>query len=106
MNKKTTDLLTEIENGSVPSFNELMQLLDDDTWNQLNEDDRAYVGDVAQGYYWFLADYHEGQTSERYKQLSIISREYTPGHSESGPEPETRGADVYNVLAVGEVDES
>lgn len=63
-----------------------------------------YFG-AAQGLYWHCADYHEGQSSERY---SIMSAQlgYRPALSESGPEPGSVAEYIYDALASGDVEPS
>ena len=49
------------------------------------------------GAYWFMADYHGGQSSKEYEALSVLGRVYKPGCS-SGPENESTEQDVYEAL--------
>jgi hypothetical protein len=34
--------------------------------------------EIADTYYWWLADHHEGQWSRKYERLSQLSRSYSP----------------------------
>ena len=57
--------------------------------------------DIVQAHYWFCADYHEGQASEKYAKLSRISGYYKPGAMERGPTNENAKA-IYDALAESE----
>ena len=41
---------------------------------------------IAQGLYWYCADYHAGQNSPEYAVLSTLG--YRPGACERGPDPD------------------
>ena len=49
--------------------------------------------DAACGMYWWLAEHHEGQGSDKYRRLSRMS--YTPGPLEKGPS-DHGSVQVYN----------
>ena len=59
--------------------------------------------DLAQGLYWYLADYHEGQWSENYKLLSQLGEDYRPGMLENGPEKGSDAEYTYKALEAGAV---
>lgn len=56
---------------------------------------------VAQGLYWYCADYHGGQNSEAYSVLSQL--DYRPGACERGPDDSTAQA-IYEDLVTGQLD--
>ena len=91
----TKDLIIDdawdIPTDSTPSrILELVELL-------LDSDDTAHIAvDLASGLYWHCADYHGGQTSERYSILSCL--DYNPGACERGPSSDGSQY-VYDVLA-------
>lgn len=64
------------------------------------DDDLTF--DAAQALHWFCADYHDGQSSDLYRILSIL--EYKPGMCEGEPEEESVAADIYHMLEDGELD--
>lgn len=59
------------------------------------------VFSVAQGLYWYCADYHGGQNSEEYSIMSQL--EYRPAPSERGPSDSIAQA-VYDDLGQGQLD--
>ena len=65
------------------------------SWLSSFGDDSKF--DIAQGLYWFAADYHGGQTSILYSILSQL--EYKPGASENKPDEGGVGEMVYDHLA-------
>ena len=54
--------------------------------------------DVAQGLYWYCADFHDGQWSKEYSVLSTLG--YKPAHSERGPDTEDAQR-TYDALRGG-----
>jgi hypothetical protein len=52
---------------------------------------------VACALYWHCVDYHEGQSSERYRISCVL--DYQPGMCESGPEEDTTEETIYQDLA-------
>ena len=40
--------------------------------------------DIVEAHYWFCADYHEGQWSDKYARLCRIGDYYTPGPLHKG----------------------
>lgn len=58
---------------------------------------------IAQGLYWYCADYHGGQNSEEYEILSQL--DYRPGRLERGPDADDSTARaVYEDLAAKRLD--
>lgn len=53
--------------------------------------------DIVDAYYWFFADYHEGQWSEKYARLCKISTYFTPSRLANGPSSEN-AQEIYNQL--------
>jgi hypothetical protein len=53
--------------------------------------------DIIQAHYWFTVYYHGGQWSELYERQCRISKYYTPGVCENGPEGENAQA-IYDAL--------
>ena len=54
------------------------------------------VFDVAEGYYLYLSEYHEGQWSDKYRYLSMLSKHFSPRMSLHGAESLTAGGrNVY-----------
>ena len=53
--------------------------------------------DICDGYYWWLADHHEGQASEQYKRLCKLDAYYTPHRLEHGP-CDALSREVYDAL--------
>lgn len=54
--------------------------------------------DIAQAWYWWLTDHHEGQWSEKYARLCKLSRSYRPGMMERGPEEGSVAEIIYQNL--------
>lgn len=52
---------------------------------------------IVEGWYWWLADHHGGQSSREYQRLSKISRYYRPGILSHGPGDE-ESQEVYDRL--------
>lgn len=57
--------------------------------------------EVAEGLYWYCADYHGGQRSEEYRIMCGLR--YRPGPLERGPEEVGIARDVYAALERGDV---
>jgi hypothetical protein len=57
--------------------------------------------DIIEAHYWFCADYHEGQWSEKYQRLCRISRYFSPGACSNGPSNENSQA-IYDDLVAKE----
>jgi hypothetical protein len=70
----------------------------------LHATDAGDVFSAACGLYWFCADYHEGQGSEKYRILSQL--DYKPSFSERGPGECFAAQLVYQALEAGDVDAS
>ena len=55
--------------------------------------------DIVEAHYWFCADYHEGQASEKYRRLCRISEYYTPGPCHKGYDSLSDNAqEIYHSL--------
>ena len=55
--------------------------------------------DIIEAHYWFCADYHEGQWSQKYARLSRIGQYYTPGPMHKGYETlSDNGKYIYDEL--------
>lgn len=71
--------------------------LRDDLDHWLSEGGFAPDAEVVCGVYWWCADNHNGQFSEEYAMLSLLSTMYKPGALESGPNTD-RAREVYASL--------
>ena len=53
--------------------------------------------DIAQGLYWWLADNHDGQSSDKYEKLSILGKDYRPSPMETSSRVEKEN-DYYSRI--------
>ena len=67
----------------------------------LNGGGFAPDAEVVCGVYWWCADCHNGQFSEEYAMLSLLSTLYKPGALESGPTTD-RAREVYESLGAND----
>ncbi len=58
--------------------------------------------DVAEAYYLFLSEYHEGQNSEKYRRLCKLTESFKPRPSLSYESLEENGQAIYNNLVIAE----
>lgn len=54
--------------------------------------------ELAMAVYWYLTHNHTGQDSNAYEALCKISKVYTPGMVERGPESDSVAEMIYNDL--------
>jgi hypothetical protein len=69
---------------------------DESVW-YIGELSDATLGDLIVGSYWFLIDYHGGQSSLAYNVASILSGIDNPGCTNK-PEPDSPEQMVYDAL--------
>lgn len=67
----------------------------------LSEGGFAPDAEIICGVYWWCADCHNGQFSEEYAMLSLLSTLYKPGALESGPTTD-RAREVYESLGAND----
>ena len=53
--------------------------------------------DIVEAHYWFAVHYHAGMFSDLYRKQCRISRYYSPGMNQDGPNTEN-GCRIYNRL--------
>lgn len=58
--------------------------------------------DIAEAYYLFFSHYHEGQTSDKYRRLSRMSRYFKPSPMLSVVTLTENGREIYEALAAKE----
>jgi hypothetical protein len=55
--------------------------------------------DIVEAHYWFCADYHEGQWTNKYERLCRISKYYTPSPLSYGRRTmNENAASIYDAL--------
>jgi hypothetical protein len=54
--------------------------------------------DIAEAYWCFFCDYHEGQWSKKYQRLSKMSRYFKPRYDLSYETLEENGRAIYDAL--------
>lgn len=54
--------------------------------------------DIAEAYYLFLAHYHEGQASEKYRRLSRMTNYFKPSPLLSVEKLSENGREIYEAL--------
>lgn len=54
--------------------------------------------DIAEAYYLFFCDYHEGQASDKYRQLSKMTRYFKPSPLLSVETLTENGQEIYAAL--------
>ena len=58
--------------------------------------------DVAEAYYLFFRDYHEGQWSEKYSRMCKLTESFKPSPILSYDNLEENGQAIYDSLVVSE----
>jgi len=58
--------------------------------------------DIAEAYYLFLGDYHEGQFSEKYERLCKMGQYFKPRPALSYETLEENGQAIYDALVAKE----
>lgn len=62
------------------------------------EPSHEYYGDVCQAAYWHYSETNAGLWSNSYAMLCAVSRIYSPGDLERGPEHASFAYDLYNYM--------